>query len=410
MSEAVARSTETTRDALLARVASLRDAIAEGGDEAQRIRRLPKETADILIDAGLYRFALPEELGGENASICETIEVLEAVAAIDGSVAWNVMIGSEINAMAAGGMAPDIAKKVYVDDPAVIMCGGGGPGTQPSRAERQADGSYRVWGQSTFMSGCNNAKWCFMAAPIVENGDVVMDENGMPKVKMWFMARDQWEIKDTWNMAGLRGSGSNDVFANGALVPAEHVDVELVSLPAHYPNPTYRVPVPLRLSYNKAAVALGVARGALDMFADLAQNKVPLLSSSTLKDRPIAQHRMGEAEANLRSVRAFLMETMRAVEDELNAGLPTPSPEATKLGRLACTHVANVAMQVVDSLHNTAGTSALRMDHPLERKVRDAKGCATHRWVAHPLYQEIGKFFLGVEGSPEFLGTGDAGS
>ncbi len=392
----------------LERVHRIRDAIAEGGDEAQKARRLPAETAEILIQEGLYRFTLPHELGGENASVRETIEILEAIAAIDGSVGWNVMIGSEINAIAAGGMDPAIAKEVYLDNPRVIMCGGGGPGTQPSYAIEQKDGSYRVWGQATFLSGCHNAEWAFMAAPIVEDGNPKMDDAGVPIFRMWFLHKSEWEIKDTWHMAGLRGSGSHDVFADGALVPERLVPVELFSVPAHYPNPVFRIPVALRLSFNKAAVAIGVARGALDAFSDIAQNKVPLLTTSTLRDKPIAHYRMGEGEASLRAARSFLMETMDDVVEELEAGAPTPGPETTKLARLACTHAANVAMHVVDSVHNAAGTTSLRMDCPLERKLRDAHGCATHRWVAHPLYAELGKMFLGHPGLPEFSGEGDA--
>ena len=392
----------------LERVHRLEDAIREGGDEAQKIRRLPEETADILIQEGLYRFTLPRELGGENASITETIEILEAIAAIDGSVGWNVMIGSEINAIAAGGMDPAIAKQVYLGNPRVIMCGGGGPGTQPSYALKEKDGSYRVWGQATFLSGCHNAEWAFMMAPIVEDGEPRMDDAGNPIIRMWFLHRSEWEIKDTWHMAGLRGSGSHDVFANGALVPEHLVPVDLFVLPAHYPNPVFRIPVALRLSFNKAAVAIGVARGALNAFSDIAQNKIPLLSTSKLRDKPIAHYRMGEGEANLRAARAFLVETMDAVARELEAGTAVPGPETTKLARLACTHAANVSMHVVDSIHNAAGTTSLRMDCPLERKLRDAHGCATHRWVAHPLYAELGKMYLGHPGLPEFTGEGDA--
>ena len=391
----------------LQRVHRLKDAIREGGDEAQKVRRLPAETADILINEGLYRFTLPPELGGENASVRETIEVLEAMAAIDGSVGWNVMIGSEINAIAAGGMDPNIARKVYLDNPRVIMCGGGGPGTKPSFAVKQKDGSYLVSGQVTFQSGCHNAEWCFMAAPIVEDGEPITGEDGNPIIRMWFLHRSEWEIVDTWNMAGLRGSGSHDVLAEGARVPEHLSGVELFSVPAHYPNPVFRIPVALRLSFNKAAVAIGVARGALDSFADLAQNKIPLLTASALKDKPIVHYRMGEGEANLRAVRAFLMETMDAVTDELAAGAPTPGAETTKLARLACTHATNVAMHVVDSIHNAAGTTSLRLDCPLERKLRDAHGCATHRWVAHPLYAELGKMYLGHPGLPELSGEGE---
>ena len=225
-------------------------------------------------------------------------------------------------------------------------------------------------------------------------------------MKLWCLHKDQWEIVDTWDVAGLRGSGSHDVKADGALVPEKFVGVDLMMVPAHYDNPVFRMPVPLRLSYNKVAIALGVAKGTLETFADLAQNKVPMLSASTLNKRPIAQSRMGEAMASYRAARVYVLEAMGDIEDELAAGAETPGPETTVNARLACTHGANICMQVVDSLHNTAGTSGMRMHSPLERKLRDSRACATHRWVAHPLYQDLGSIFLGNEPDPEFTGQG----
>ncbi len=388
---------------LLERVESLRDVIVDGGNRAQSLRRLPDDTVDTLIEQGFFRFALPLELGGENASVLETITVLEAMSAIDASVGWNVMIGSEINAMAAGGMPPALAREVYIDNPRVIMCGGGGPGSAIPRAEPQGDGSFRVWAQTSFMSGCNQAEWCFQMAPIIENGEPKMKPDGTPFAKMWFIHRSEWEIIDTWNMAGLRGSGSHDIKSDGALVPEKFADVDLI-MPARYDNPAFRIPVALRLSYNKVAIALGIARGALNAFSDLAQNKIPLMSTGKLRERPVAQHRMGEAEGMVRSSRAFVMEAMGDVVRELEAGAEKPGPETTKIARLACTHATNVCMQAVDLIHNTAGTTAMRMDSPLERKLRDAHGCATHRWVSHSLYPDLGRIFLGFEPSPEMAG------
>jgi len=389
----------------LTRVGQLTEVIRAGGDEAQKLRRLPTHTVDALIDAGMFRFTLPKELGGENASVTETIEVLEAIAKVDASVSWNVMLGSEINAMAAGGMPKDLAREVYLDNPRVIMCGGGGPGTTPSRAVKQADGGFRVWGQTTFISGCHNAEWCFMGAPIMEGDQPALNAQGQPTFKMWFLNKSQFQIIDTWDVAGLRGSGSHDVKADGALVSEKWAQVDLVLLPALYDNPVFRIPVALRLAYNKAAVAIGVARGALDEFVTLAQTKLPMLSATLLKDKPIAHYRYGEAEAMLRAARAFLFEAMREVEEELRRGRDAPSGKLTQNARLACTHAANASMHVVDSIHNTAGTSGMRMNSPLERKLRDAHGCATHRWVAHPLYAELGRIFLGDEPGPEFAGS-----
>ncbi len=385
-------------------IEELRPAIVAGGDEAQKIRRLPDDLVTRLVHAGFFRFALPAALGGDDASSMDTVAILEAMAAIDASVAWNVMLGSEINAMAAGGMDPKLAKEVYVDNPDVIMCGGGGPGGTMPRAERQKDGGVKVWGQTTFISGCHNAHYCFMGAPLMRGDEPEKDGSGMPIYKLWFLPRDQWQILDTWDVAGLRGSGSHDVKADGAYVPEKFIGVELMSLPAHYDNPVFRIPVPLRLAYNKVAIALGVAKGALETFADLAQSKIPMLSTSTLKNRPIAQYRMGECTAQYRAMRNYVMSAMQDVEDELDAGAELPSAATTQAARLACVHATNECMKVVDTLHTAAGTSGMRMISPLERKLRDAHGCATHRWVAHPLYQDLGAILLGHEAPPEFAG------
>jgi len=293
-------------ESLIDRVERLRPEIEKGGDEAQKIRRLPQETVDILIDEGFFRFTIPTELGGDDATICETVEILEAISSVDGSVGWNVMLGSEINAMAVGGMDKSLAKEIYVDNPRVVMCGGGGAVVEPPRAEKQADGSYKIWGAIAFVSGCHNAEWCFMPGPIFENGEPVLDDKGNPTMKMWMMNKAEYEILDTWDVAGMRGSGSHTVKATGATVPQKHAGIDLFSLPANYDNPVYRTPIPLRLSYNKSAVALGVARSALNTFVDIANNKIPALSTSSLANRPIAQHRLGECEAKFRAARAFM--------------------------------------------------------------------------------------------------------
>ncbi len=182
--------------------------------------------------------------------------------------------------------------------------------------------------------------------------------------------------------------------------------VDLMQTPALYNNPVFRIPVPLRLSYNKVAVGLGVAKGALETFVAIANNKIPMMSASKLKDRPIAQYRIAEMTAKYRAARALVMDTMDAVEEELRRGADMPSPEATLNARLACTYGAQACMEVVDVVHASCGTSAADMISPLERKLRDAHGAASHRWVAHPLYETIGSVLFGNEADVEFAGTG----
>lgn len=388
------------------RVAKLKDKIIAGGNLAQDLRRMDDDLKETLIDEGMFRFTLPSELGGEDATTLETMEVLEAISAIDASIGWNVMLGSEINAMAAGGMDKALAKEVYLDNPRVVMCGGGGPGTAPSYAIEQPDGSYKVSGESTFISGCHNSTWCFMGSVILDGDAPRLDKSGAPVVKMWFMHRSQWEIVDNWNVAGLRGSGSHNVKADGAVIEPKWHGVDLMLTPALYDNPVFRIPVPLRLSYNKVAIGLGIAKGALETFVDIANNKVPMMSASKLADRPIAQYRLAEMTGKYRAARALVFEAMGVVEDELLAGAEMPSPKTTLDARLACTYAAQACMEVTDVVHAACGTSASQMNNPLERKLRDAHGAASHRWVASPLYENIGSVLFGKEPDLEFSGKG----
>ena len=57
---------------------------------------------------------------------------------------------------------------------------------------------------------------------------------------------------------------------------------------------------------------------------------------------------------------------------------------------------------VVDTIHNTAGTTACRMSHPLERKLRDAHQAASHGAISYRNYGNVGKTLLGEE-PPQLL-------
>ena len=69
--------------ARLEKVEAMREEILAAGDEAQALRRLPDTIVERLVDEGFFRFALPEEVGGEDASSLDTIEILEAAASED---------------------------------------------------------------------------------------------------------------------------------------------------------------------------------------------------------------------------------------------------------------------------------------------------------------------------------------
>ena len=382
---------------VLDRIAAMKDRLRAAGDEAQQLRHLPAWASKEMAAQGLYRYALPLELGGENLRAREQIEIIEAVSAIDGSVGWCTQISSEINALVIRRMDPALAHHIF-DDWDALVCSGHGPanGPSPGRKARRDGAGWRINYQGSFASGCHNANWNYLM------GAMTVDEaTGQPAQASFMFPRGEFEIIDTWDTAGMRGSGSHDVRMTDRYVPTEYLLPFRSLAPCEiWENPTYRNPT--HAIYNKAAVALGVCRGAIDSFIELAQTKTPWGSGSMLKDQAQVQYRIGEAQATLLAARTFVLDTQDKLEAHLgplpaNGGRLAPEWQYFWPALLACAHAAQSCRKVVDMINNTAGTTGSRMDSPLERQLRDAHQAANHALISYRHYEDLGKTFVGYE-------------
>ncbi len=90
----VPRDRAAARRALLERVDAIRDVLADGAELAEAAGPLPPSTVAALYDSGLLGLKLPATLGGAEADPLTQMDVIEAVAAIDGSAAWCLMVGA----------------------------------------------------------------------------------------------------------------------------------------------------------------------------------------------------------------------------------------------------------------------------------------------------------------------------
>lgn len=403
-SEILERKAEMSKTPILERIANKTESLVAAGDEAQELRHLPSWASSEMADIGLYRYALPPELGGENLTARQQIEVIEATSAIDGSVGWCTQISSEINALVIRQMEPELAYKIFNDWDALV-CSGHGPanGKNPGRsAEKDGDG-WRLNYQGSFASGCHNATWNYLMGPMTV--DPTTDQ---PAQASWMVPAGEFSIIDTWDTAGMRGSGSHDVRMEDCYVPPEHQlpFQSLAPCNRYWDNPTYRNPT--HAIYNKAAVALGVCRGAIDTFIELAMEKTPWGLSSMLKDQSLVHYRIGQAQANLLAARSFVMETQERLEEHLgplpeNGGRLQPDWEYFWPALLACAHAAQICREIVSMINNTAGTTGSRMDSPLERQLRDAHQAANHSLISYRHYEELGKTFIGHEPAAKYM-------
>lgn len=364
------------------RAIALAPLIREHADGAERAGRLPEQVAKAFAENGLYRVGAPPSLHGADADPTTQIEVIEAVSRADGSAGWNLMIGIEV----FGQVAPFIGEsQALLDDPMAIMCGAT---SAMGRADR-VDGGYRVSGQWPFVSGCHNAG---LFAGTVMRFDDGVERNAPPAFAV--AREDEYEILDTWHVSGMRGSGSHDVRLVDLLLPDERV---VVPAEAKITETTrlQRVPLGVKLSYNKVGVCLGIARAGLDAFTELATGKTPRFGNIKLRDRPFAQRAIAEAEVRLRAARALVFELVEELWAKVVAEALIED-HWRAIFQIAASDAARACVDAVDTVAEAAGTTANQLDHPLERIARDVRVVRQHITVAPHHMEDGGRVLLGL--------------
>jgi len=367
------------------RAEALQTLVGEAADQAERERRLPQRVADAMAENGLYRVSVA--FGGAPGHDPATqIRTIEAISRADGAAGWNLMIGIENFGLLAGGFAR--GRELFAE-PLTTLCSSS---AAVGKAER-VDGGFRVSGRWPFVSGCHNSRFFAGIVSVHENGKPAEEPGRYALTK-----REDFEILDTWHVAGLRGSGSHDVRLEEVFVPEEDTLVLGSTGPPNdsEDSPLLRVPTGARLAYNKVGVGLGIARAAIDHFVALASGKVPFMSSTTLRERSFAQRSLALAEARLRSARAFVFESVEELWDAVLAGDP-PGREERAILQLACSNAVVACTEAVDLVCEAAGTSAIQKLSPLERCARDVRVVRTHATVAPHHIEDAGRVLLGLE-------------
>ncbi len=375
----------------------LAPSIRKRAAEIEAARKLPADLVMDIANARLFRVALPEAEGGLGADIVTTLQVIEEVARADGSTGWCLAMG--INTLRQSAQfAPDVRRQIFFSDPVGISAGSANP-----RGRAVAvPGGYRVTGHWFFASGCMHSSALHGACKVFDGDAPRLRPNGDHEVRIaYFYPKSIARIIDTWDVSGLRGTGSHDIEVADLFVPGERT-FSALDLRARVTGPMNRMHGFDLAGCGFCCVGLGVARAAIDEFVELAQVKVPRSSSELLRDRAIVQAKIGEAEAVLRSGRALLFDVVEDMWETVLAARPITERQRADL-RLAMTHAAQSAGTATHMVCAAAGTTSIFTKSPLERYARDAEVVTRHNQLQFVNYEAVGRTVLGLESnSPLF--------
>lgn len=335
--------------------------------------------------AGFPRLLLPRALGGEQAELTEALSVAEEFGRQDGSMGWNLTFAF-LGALFSD-YVPEAAARTIFGSQDALVAGNFAP---RGRAVCVA-GGYRLSGRWGFVSGCQNANWGIGGAMVFDGERPVPGPDGAPAPRIFVFPAAEAEIIDTWRTTGMRGTGSHDLEVTDLFVPAAYSFPfqAFFSGPMPRPNLGYVRPFMEIAPLFIAAVGLGVARAVLAAFTALAAEKMPSGMTTPLAKQATVQERVGRAEAALRAARSYLFETTQAV-----ATAPAGAPPMVLPVRLAATHAAQSANEVVNLLYQAAGGSSIYETSRLERGFRDINTLTHHVMLAPGGFVAAGEWLL----------------
>jgi indole-3-acetate monooxygenase len=370
--------------------------IRDHNEEAERERRLSRAVLNALTDAGPLRMWTPRSLGGLEVDPLTSARVIEEVTRAHSAAGWT-LANPLTYAFFCARLPDEGAEEIYRNGPNALIVG---PFHPPMEATPMA-GGYRLTGRAPFASNCHDATWIARTAMVMDGDTPRLSANGAPEVLLAFVPIDACEIIDTWYVVGMRGTGSDDIAMTDLFVPQARTFplVPEFTPGSHYQGPLYQFSAMGNVAATFPPVVLAIARQALDAVYTLAQGKTPFASTTLLRERATAQGKLAQAEATLRSARAFLYDTLGETWEQTLAGEPPSLGQRADL-LLAVAHATSSAAKVVELAYNVAGTSGIYTRNPLERHFRDIQVLKQHGFASENRYETVSQVYFGLP--PEF--------
>ena len=255
-----------TNSALLEVARALRPRIIAERDRIETARRIPEDIAQDLAGAGFFRIFLPEAYGGLDLAPMQAMEIFEELARADASVAWCVWNSNTHWTIAQ--LSPEAAQTIHADRDVVTA-----NSTRSSGQAQVVAGGYCVSGRWSMVSGCELAAWMVLLCIVHEHGKPRLTPGGALDTRFMILPSTACEIIDTWTVGGLRGTGSHDVVVRDVFVPTDYGSG--FTDPHVLPGYRYRIPPFSRVIPGLGAMALGIARTAIETFSEIAGAKTP---------------------------------------------------------------------------------------------------------------------------------------
>jgi alkylation response protein AidB-like acyl-CoA dehydrogenase len=373
-------------ETLLDRAAALQPLVSEYRAANEQAGRLSDPVFEALCASGLPANWVPRALGGAEADPIDSIKVIETLAYADPSTAW-VCMALNLAVGAAGAYLPDEAVATLFADGRYPLIAG--QGTRPGEAEA-TEGGFLLSGSWSFGSGLLHSSYIHTLGKVASTGET----------RIFIVPVEQATLDlDSWNVMGLRATGSIDYRLESVFVPAEMTYVNTTQEPLRG-GPFYRLGIQQFALIGHTGWALGVGRRLLDDLAQMTAFKAGRVGQQAHSDA--FESGFALAEAKLRAARALILEAWGDVWASLERDGQINTRQQTLI-RLALHNVTWSAQSVSEYVYRTAGTTALRAG-AMQQFFRDMHAGTQHITSSDMVLTGCGRELLGLDPTSSWSG------
>jgi len=361
----------------------LLDTHAPYGDEHSL---LAPEVIDAYNEAGLLKMWVPEDLGGFELGPLDSLEVLALTAYGDPSAGWVQMAASLAIGTAGSYLGETAIKELFGNGRCPVIAG---QGTAPGKA-KSVDGGYLLTGSWSFASGLRHGDHIHTLGIIGETGEARIFVVPVEKAELFL---------DSWDVMGLRGTGSIDYTITDAFVPEDYTHFAFTREPLHGGS-LYHLGIIGIAVVCHSGWAMGVGRRLLDELSELVRTKKGRPGS--LIDTDAFRTDLAKTEARFRAAGAFVREAWADVEASVAAGQEITVRQDTLI-RIALGNITDALAGVANFVYLSGGTTALRKGSPIERLVRDVHAGTQHITSGPGMWRAAGEELAGGAGGKQWV-------
>lgn len=346
------------------------------GPAGDRQANLTEATVKILKASGGIRLLQAKDLGGFEEHPNVFFDWVIETGALQPSAGWVAGVVG-VHPWEISIMDPRLQQEIYGHDPDTWTSS---PYAPFGRA-RPVDGGFVMTGEWPYSTGTDYSDWVIL-------GGIVTDERGAfppgPRdVRHFVLPRCDYEvIDDTWNVMGLKGTGSKTVRMSDAFIPDYRVSdgtkiTEGVYASERRPgNPLYAMMFGLVFSSAIAAGTLGIAEGLLRAQREYLQGRVSLLGTVAKTDTTHLSA-LAVAEADLAASKCQFKQMVGELYDHVAGGNKLRLDERLRYRRDQV-RVTDRVFESIVPLARLAGSAGTQEANELERWWRDLQTGITH--------------------------------